>query len=61
MHKQIGIVKTAGTLEKKDMKLNAETPVIDVNPETYEVKVNGELIRCEPLSQLPMAQRYFLF
>ncbi|WP_257350383.1 urease subunit alpha [Pseudalkalibacillus decolorationis] len=61
LQKQIGVVKNCRNIGKKDMKLNAETPKIDVNPETYEVKVNGELIRCEPFSELPMAQRYFLF
>ncbi len=43
------------------MKLNNETPEIDVNPETYEVKIDGELATCEPVDVLPMAQRYFLF
>ncbi|GGK98866.1 urease subunit alpha [Deinococcus radiotolerans] len=46
---------------KKDMILNAETPDIHVNPETYEVRVNGEVATCEPLDELPLAQRYFLF
>ncbi|MCS7460860.1 urease subunit alpha [Paenibacillus doosanensis] len=48
-------------LSKKDMKLNGETPEITVDPQTYEVRVNGELITCEPSDLLPMAQRYFLF
>ncbi len=43
------------------MKLNNATPQIDVNPETYEVKIDGELATCEPVDVLPMAQRYFLF
>ncbi len=46
---------------KKDMILNAEMPDIHVNPETYEVRVNGEVVTCEPLDELPLAQRYFLF
>ncbi|MDO4244947.1 MAG: urease subunit alpha [Deinococcus sp.] len=46
---------------KKDMRLNAETPEIDVNPETYEVRVDGELVTCEPADELPLAQKYFLF
>jgi len=37
------------------------TPEIDVNPETYEVRANGELLTCEPAKELSMAQRYFLF
>ena len=49
------------TLTKADMKLNGETPQIDVDPETYEVRVDGEVVTCEPSSVLPMAQRYFLF
>jgi urease subunit alpha len=46
---------------KKDMVHNHATPNIEVNPETYEVRANGELLTCEPLSEIPMAQRYFLF
>ncbi|PAV30646.1 urease subunit alpha [Virgibacillus profundi] len=48
-------------LTKKDMKLNAETPDIDVDPQTYEVKINGELITSEPVDTVPLGQRYFLF
>ena len=48
-------------LTKKDMKLNAETPDIDVDPQTYEVKIDGEVITCEPVETVPMGQRYFLF
>ncbi|WP_103110017.1 urease subunit alpha [Brevibacillus reuszeri] len=48
-------------LTKKDMKLNAETPEIHVDPQTYEVRVDGELLTCEPAEVVPMAQRYFLF
>lgn len=67
IHKEIGlkkIVKTVSNirnLTKKDMKLNGETPVIEVDPQTYEVTVDGDLITCEPAENLPMAQRYFLF
>ncbi len=46
---------------KKDMVLNSATPSIDVNPQTYEVRADGELLSCEPAKKLPMAQRYFLF
>ena len=65
--KQIGLqtpaVAVANTrnLSKADMKLNEATPNIEVNPETYEVRVDGELLTCEPAEVLPMAQRYFLF
>jgi urease subunit alpha len=48
-------------LTKRDMKLNDLTPQIEVNPETYEVRADGELLTCEPATVLPMAQRYFLF
>ena len=43
------------------MLLNDATPHIDVDPETYEVRANGELLTCEPAEVLPLAQRYFLF
>jgi urease subunit alpha len=43
------------------MKLNDATPRIEVDPETYEVRADGELLTCEPAAVLPMAQRYFLF
>ncbi|MEH7546395.1 urease subunit alpha [Neobacillus vireti] len=48
-------------LSKTDMKLNSEMPKIDVDPQTYEVMVDGELVTCDPAEILPMAQRYFLF
>jgi urease subunit alpha len=46
---------------KRDMKLNDALPVVEVDPESYEVRADGELLVCEPASVLPMAQRYFLF
>ena len=46
---------------KKDLKLNDATPDIEVHPETYEVRADGELLTCQPAEELPMAQRYFLF
>ncbi|MCK2002525.1 urease subunit alpha [[Brevibacterium] frigoritolerans] len=67
IHDDLGlkkIVKTVSNirnLTKKDLKLNGETPVIEVDPQTYEVTVDGDLITCEPAEILPMAQRYFLF
>jgi urease subunit alpha len=48
-------------LTKRDMKLNDAMPHMEVNPETYEVRADGELLTCEPATVLPMAQRYFLF
>ena len=64
---QIGLQKKAiavsntRNLSKTDMKLNEALPDIEVNPETYEVRADGELLTCEPAKVLPMAQRYFLF
>jgi urease subunit alpha len=48
-------------LTKRDMKLNDAMPQMEVDPETYEVRADGELLTCEPATSLPMAQRYFLF
>ncbi len=52
---------TRGGIGKKDMLHNDATPVIEVDPETYEVRADGVLLTCEPATELPMAQRYFLF
>jgi urease subunit alpha len=54
-------VRGTRTVSKRDMVHNDWTPRIDVDPETYEVRADGELMTCEPASVLPMAQRYFLF
>jgi urease subunit alpha len=54
-------VSNTRQLSKADMKLNDATPEIEVNPETYEVRADGELLTCEPATSLPMTQRYFLF
>ncbi|MBB6729880.1 urease subunit alpha [Cohnella sp. CBP 2801] len=54
-------VKGVRTLTKASMKWNGETPAIGVDPQTYEVTVDGEPISCEPVDVVPMAQRYFLF
>ena len=54
-------VKNVRNISKKDMVLNDYCPKIEVNPETYEVKADGELITCEPAETLPLAQRYFLY
>ena len=51
----------AARIGKKDMLHNNATPKIEVDPETYEVRVDGNLITCEPATVLPLAQRYFLF
>jgi urease subunit alpha len=54
-------VKNCRTIGKKDLIHNDATPQIDVNPENYHVKVDGEHITCEPMAELPLTQRYFLF
>jgi urease subunit alpha len=60
--KQLVAVKnTRGGIGKSSMMLNDATPHIEVHPETYEVRANGELLTCEPADVLPMAQRYFMF
>jgi len=61
LRKRVAPVKNCRSIGKKDMVHNDATPVIEVNPETYEVTVDGKLITCEPAAVLPMAQRYFLF
>jgi len=64
---QLGLKKptvaVSGTrqISKRDMKLNDYLPQMEVDPETYEVRADGELLTCEPATFLPMAQRYFLF
>ncbi|MDR3493692.1 MAG: urease subunit alpha, partial [Ancalomicrobiaceae bacterium] len=55
------VENTRSGIGKKDMVLNDACPVIEVDPETYEVRADGELLTCEPAEVLPMAQRYFLF
>jgi len=59
--KMVAVKNTRGGIGKKDMILNNLTPKIEVNPETYEVRADGELLTCEPATSLPLAQRYFLF
>src|SRR5436309_1389513 len=54
-------VKGTRKIGKKDMVHNTLCPKIEVDPETYEVRADGELLTCEPAQSLPMAQRYFLF
>ncbi len=58
---RIGVVKGCRTVKKKDMLLNDWLPHLEVDPQTYEVRADGQLLTCEPAEVLPMAQRYFLF
>jgi urease subunit alpha len=59
--KMVAVKNTRGGLSKASMIHNNATPVIEVNPETYEVRADGQLLTCEPAKVLPMAQRYFLY
>ncbi|KFD41019.1 urease subunit alpha [Peptococcaceae bacterium SCADC1_2_3] len=61
LQKRVAPVENCRFLTKKQMIHNNATPVIEVDPETYEVRVDGELVTCEPAKELPLAQRYFLF
>jgi urease subunit alpha len=61
LRKRAVAVRNCRRIGKKDMVHNDATPKIDVDPETYEVCVDGELITCDPATVLPLAQRYFLF
>jgi urease subunit alpha len=58
---QIGVVSGTRTVRKEDMVNNNYMPVVEVDPQTYEVRADGDLLTCEPAETLPMAQRYFLF
>ena len=62
LRKQVIAVKDVrGGLSKNNMIHNDATPEITIDPETYEVRADGELLVCEPAKELPMAQRYFMF
>lgn len=61
LKKKVAAVKNCRNISKKDLIHNDQTPQIDVDPENYDVRVDGEIITCEPASVLPLAQRYFLF
>ena len=61
LRKRVGIVKNTRTIGKKDLVHNHYQPVIEVDPQTYAVRADGQLLTCEPVAVLPFAQRYFLF
>ena len=61
LHKQLHAVSGTRTIRKQDMRLNNYQPKIEVDPQTYVVRADGELLTCEPATELPLAQRYFLF
>ncbi|MEP5758939.1 MAG: urease subunit alpha [Litoreibacter sp.] len=58
--RKVAVENTRG-IGKSDMVLNSAVPQIEVDPETYEVRADGELLICEPSTELPMAQRYFMY
>ena len=64
---RLGLAKSTLAVEhtrdiaKRDMVLNAATPKVEIDPETYEVRADGEVLTCAPASELPLAQRYFLY
>lgn len=61
LQKQLSAVRDTRTISKADMKLNDYQPVLEVDPETYVVKADGNVLSCEPAESLPLAQRYYLF
>jgi urease subunit alpha len=61
LKKRLVAVKGTRTVRKADLVHNDYLPVIEVDPQTYQVRADGTLLVCEPASQLPLAQRYFLF
>ena len=61
LQKRVGVVKNCRTVQKKDLTLNSYLPHIEVDPQNYQVRADGQVLWCEPAEVLPMAQRYFLF
>ncbi|MDP9125588.1 MAG: urease subunit alpha [Pseudomonadota bacterium] len=61
LHKTIATVKGTRSVTKRDMIHNDWLPKMEIDAQTYEVRADGQLLTCEPATELPMAQRYFLF
>ncbi|MEM9157668.1 MAG: urease subunit alpha [Verrucomicrobiota bacterium] len=61
LQKRLVAVKNTRNISKKDLLYNDATPKIEVDPETYTVKADGQVLTCEPATEVPLAQRYFLF
>lgn len=61
LRKRVGVVKNTRNIGKKDLLHNHYQPTIEVDPQTYAVRADGQLLTCEPVAVLPFAQRYFLF
>ena len=61
LRRRLEAVRDTRGLSKRDLPRNAALPVMEVDPDSYDVRANGELLACEPLAALPLAQRYFMF
>ncbi|PYG01404.1 urease [Thioalkalivibrio sp. ALE21] len=61
LERRLVAVRGCREIGKQDMRLNDWLPKMEVDPETYEVRADGELLTCEPATELPLSQRYFLF
>ena len=61
LHKRVSAVRDCRGITKRQMLLNDYLPQMAIDPQTYEVRADGQLLTCEPATELPMAQRYFLF
>ena len=61
LKKRLSAVQDCRTVKKGDMVHNAYLPVMEIDPQTYRVRADGQLLTCDPATVLPMAQRYFLF
>ena len=61
IHSMVGVVRGCRNIGKQSMIHNDCLPQIEVDPQTYEVRADGELLVCQPAEALPLAQRYFLF
>ena len=61
INKRLVAVKNTRSITKRDLLFNDSCPDIEIDPETYRVTADGEDLTCEPLSEVPLAQRYFLF
>jgi len=61
LQKAVLAVQSCRSLSKADMIHNSSVPRVEVDPETYVVKADGEVLSCEPAERLALAQRYFLF
>jgi urease subunit alpha len=61
LHKTVAAVKGNRTVRKQHMVHNAYAPAMEIDAQTYQVRADGQLLTCEPATELPMAQRYFLF